>query len=858
MKTFYKFLFVLLPLVLLSLILKRIYFEKSPPIETSGALQSLDMWALQRAYPEKTLPDKGYFQAFEYSKMNLTSEADNSGSGWEAIGPLNIGGRTLSIAINPVNGNTIYAGSASGGLWKSYTGGVGETAWENVPTGFPVLGVSSIAISHADTNIIYIGTGEVYGYQNANGGMVDRITRGSYGIGILKTTNNGLSWTKSLDWSYDQSRGVQIVKINPLNSNVVWAGTTEGTYVSYNAGANWNLINNTIMVTDIAINHLDTGTVFIACGNLGSSGNGIYRTTNSGSNWERLTNGLPGFYGGKVLLSMYQSSPNVIFASIGFGFQNISPTQLCRSVDNGNSWITLSDFNYATYQGWYSHFVGVDPLDSGTVLVGGIDIFKSTDGGRTLSNRSFWNIGYFGRTPIGGPEGPPNYSHADHHVIVYDPFDHNKVYFGNDGGVFRSTDGGETFEACNGGYQTAQLYQGFSSAKDDSLFALGGMQDNGSGIYDGQQAWIKIIGGDGCWTGINGRNKDTIYGSYQFLNMLSSINGGAGFYTMGPSTGYSTAFVAPFILGNVNPQIIYAGRSVVFKTTNAGELWELTNGGAALDGSNPVFTMTISKTDDDVLYAATAPLFSRARLFKTVNGGQTWSDITGILPDRFISDVAIDQANENNVYCTVSGFGSSHLFKSTNGGISWIDNNNGLPDVPTSAVIVDPFNNDHIYIGNDLGVYISTTAGANWSEFQTGITDVAAVYDLSISESNRKIRAVTHGKGVFERYLQSNTVGIKNTSSVIEDFHLHQNYPNPFNPTTNIDFTIPKDGNVKLSLYDIEGKLVSTISDEFRTAGYYSVKLNATNLSSGVYYYKAEFNNGLSSAFLVKKMVVLK
>jgi len=855
---------LILKFLILFLILIISFFIFRPPekepLKTSGALQSLDMWAMQRAYPEKTIPDAGYFQSYDYSKRYLANETDNSSSyQWKPIGPLNISGRTLALAFNPVNGNTIYAGSASGGLWRSYTGGVGAAAWNYVATGFPVLGVSSIAVSNSDTSTIYLGTGEVYGYQNTNGGMVNRITRGSYGIGILKSTNHGLNWTKSLDWSYNQSRGVQVIKINPLNVNTIWAGTTEGTLVSYNAGANWNPVNNIKMVTDIAINPIDTSIVFIACGNLSSPENGIYRTINSGNNWLRLTNGLPVSYGGKALLAMYKSSPNIIFASIGFGFQNNSPTLLCKSINNGDTWTTVSDLNYAAYQGWFSHFVGVNPVDSSKVIVGGIDIFTSVTGGTNLMQKSYWNSGYPGRTPIGGPEGPPHFSHADHHAVEFHPTDPTIIYFGNDGGVFRSTDGGETFESCNGGYQSTQFYPGFSSAPIDSLFAIGGMQDNGSAIYDGDYAWIRIIGGDGCWTGINRRNKDTLYGSYQFLNMLTSLNGGQNFHTIGPPTGYSTAFVAPFVLGNVNPQIIYAGRSVVFKTTNAGESWDIKNNGLPLDGNNPSFTMAISKSNDNILYLATAPLFSRARIFRTTDGGDNFMDITGIIPDRFITDLAIDPLNNNTIYCTVSGFGSPHIFKSTDAGGIWISISNNLPDVPTSSVIIDPLFSNHIYIGNDLGVYLSTNSGSQWQEFQTGISDASIVMDLSISEADKKVRAVTHGKGIFERFLHSITVRMNNISESAENFQLKQNYPNPFNPETTIEYILRTKSEVRLTIYNLLGEQVRTLVNKQQSPGKFFVKWNGKNdndeaVPSGIYFYSITTENFSST----KKMLLIK
>jgi hypothetical protein len=290
-------------------------------VRTSGAMEALDFWSTSRAYPNRVIPDVGHYAAFEHSQQYLQGEVDHPASvePWRPIGPHNIGGRTISIAFNPLNPNTVYAGSAGGGLWRSYAGGVGIDAWDYVSTGFPVLGVNSIAVAPNDSNIIYIGTGEVYGYQNSIGGLTIRTTRGSYGIGILKTTDAGLTWSKSLDWAYNQTRGVQAIRINPLNPNAVWAATTEGTYKSLDAGLTWTQVHNVIMANDLAINPLDTNIVFAACGNLGSLGHGIYRTTDGGATWLQLTAGLPATFGGKAQLAIYQSSPNMIFASIGNG-----------------------------------------------------------------------------------------------------------------------------------------------------------------------------------------------------------------------------------------------------------------------------------------------------------------------------------------------------------------------------------------------------------------------------------------------------------------------------------------------------------------------------------------------------------
>jgi photosystem II stability/assembly factor-like uncharacterized protein len=818
-------------------------------------MEALDFWSASRAYPNRMIPDVGYYAAFKNSRQHLRGEVDLSSAvePWQPIGPHNIGGRTLSVAFNPLNPNTVYAGSASGGLWRSHTAGVGADAWDYVSTGFSVLGVNSIAIAPNDSNVIYIGTGEVYGYQNSIGGLTIRTTRGSYGIGILKTTDGGLTWSKSLDWSYNQRRGVQAVRINPQNPTIVWAATTEGTYRSLDAGSTWSQVHNVIMANDLAINPLDPNIVFVACGNLGCLGHGIYRTTDGGTNWLQLAGGLPATFGGKGQLAMYQSSPNVIFASIGNGSSSGAGTWLCKSTDNGDTWTIVSTQDYSTYQGWFAHFVGVNPVDSSKVICGGVNLWKSTTGGTNLQQKSFWFLWFFGVPPPGGPEGPPDYSHADHHAIAYHPTDPDIIYFGTDGGVFRTTDGGETFEGRNGGYQTTQFYNGFSSAFSDSLLSIGGLQDNATAIYEGTVAWRRVIGGDGCWTAIHSSNPNIMYGTSQNLSINKSTNRGNTWSNISPPSG-ATSFAAPYVLSPSNPLIMYAGRDRVFKSTQGGGNWVATNNNQVLDG-NPAISMGIASTSSDTVYVGTAPVFSRARIFVTTNGGTSWQDITDTLPDRYPVDIAVDPTNSAKVYVAFSGFGTSHLFRTENAGQTWTDIGLTLPDVPTSSVVVDPIYSDHIYVGNDIGVYVSTDDGSSWQEFQQGMPDATVVMDLSISLANRTLRAATHGSGVFERDLLGETTAISEDSQIVSEFRLEQNYPNPFNPTTKIRFRLP-DGKifVSLKIYDLVGQEVAILVNEQKQSGDYEAVWDASDKPSGVYIYRLKAG-GFSEA---RKLLLLR
>ena len=198
----------------------------------SESMEALDLWTTQRSYPHKDISPDAFYKAFILAQTQLREAPAVAGDEWRSIGPTNFSGRMISIALNPLNGNTVYAGAASGGLWRSRTGGLGGD-WQRVATGFPVLGVNAIAIHPTDSNTMYIGTGEVYRYLGSTGGIVIRTTRGSYGMGILKTTNGSVTWTKSLDWSYNQQRGVQAIRISPQNHRTLFAAQPENTVVRW-------------------------------------------------------------------------------------------------------------------------------------------------------------------------------------------------------------------------------------------------------------------------------------------------------------------------------------------------------------------------------------------------------------------------------------------------------------------------------------------------------------------------------------------------------------------------------------------------------------------------------------------------
>ncbi|NNE29737.1 MAG: T9SS type A sorting domain-containing protein [Saprospiraceae bacterium] len=778
--------------------------------EQSGAFDAMNQFSRMRAYPEKEIPSKGYFQEWRAAEERLVPAAEQRNSDpWEAIGPHNIAGRALCTAINPQNNNTLYLGTASGGLWRSYNKGKG-VSWQQVETGYPLLGVGAIEFAPFDSSVIYLGTGEVYNALESGNGAAYRPTRGTYGMGILKSTDGGNTWSHSLDWTYEQQRGVWQVKVAPSNPNIVYAATTHGTYKSTDAGDNWTQVHDVIMAMDLEVHPSNPNIVFVGCGNLGSPGHGIYRTLDGGASWTKAGNPLPAFFGGKAMLDIAPSDPDVVYASIGNSTSGSNGASwLCRSQDGGDSWQVVNQEDYSRWQGWFSHDVAVHPVNEDFIMVVGIDIWRSYNGGQTLTKQTVGGVA-FGTPAIGFPDGPSDFSHSDHHDIIFDPSETNTIYFANDGGLYGSFDGGNNFESLNGGLQTTQFYNGVSVSQSQSDHFVGGLQDNSTVIYRNDLAWTRVIGGDGSWTAWNPIDADNLYGSAQYLFVARSQDGADSFQGVEPPEfgGESTVFIAPYILSPSNPNTLFAGRSHLYISYDRGDSWAFANGGEPLNG-DPIFALECSPTHDNMVYAATAPLNSRPSVFASTNGGSSFADITGNLPDRYINDLTVDPNGPSTTFAVMGGFGSGHVFRTTGHNGVWVDLTGDLPDVPTSAVIVDPLNSDHIYVGNDLGVYFSSDGGQTWEDFNDGISDGCLIMDLKIHESDRLLYVGSHGKGAYKREL----VPIEDvaTSDLPGEVKIINIFPNPIIDHFSIQMELASKADISVVLFDGSGKKISVV-----------------------------------------------
>jgi hypothetical protein len=852
-----KYLFVFV----LTVVIGTSYFvltkEEIPQKKNRKGLISFDWWYDQRALPGNIIQPDGLGKAFQYTQQRMLAfkKASNE-EPWQSIGPDNIGGRVLSLAFDPDSSNVLWAGSASGGLWRSSTGGAGADAWDFVNTGFNVLSVSTIAINPSNPNEMYIGTGEISGYELGLVGTPG--ARTTYGLGIVKSNDRGKTWSATgLTWLFSQNRSVQKIVINPKNPKTIFAATSEGTYRSYNSGTSFVRVDSTLMAMDVALNPVDKSIVYTACGQRNTAPNpGLYQSKNGGTTFVKLAAGLPATNFGRTSLALSPSNPATIFASVADASTH-GTLGLYRTTNSGSTWELMSTTNYMSGQGWYNNVAAVHPANPNIVITAGLDAYKSINGGSTLTQKSYWYKGNEGVIPPGGIEGSDNtYAHADHHAVVFDPKNANRIFFGNDGGIFESTDGGETFIGRNGGFVTTQFYNGFANAETDSLIALGGLQDNGTVKYQGGSSWNKVYGGDGGWCAVDPKNPKVLYEEYVNLAIAKSTDGGTNWTNIFSPVSSDTAnFIAPFVLSPSNGQILYAGAEKIHRSTDAGATWTATNNNTALNSASAT-CLAVSYTSSDTVIAGTGrrqnPLFE---LFYTTNGGTTWSKTASATPNRYPTDVAFDPSNSKIAYATFSGYGSPHVYKSADAGKTWSNISANLPDLPVQSVCVDPENPTDLYVGTDLGVYRSINGGASWDPWFEGMP-YAMILDVSVSKKDRRLRAATFGNGIYQRKLRPKQIlGVQLTDAHVPSAYLlSQNYPNPFNPATRMNFEIPISGDVLLKIYDASGKEVATLVNERKEPGTYSVQWNASQYASGTYFAKMTAGNFIST----KKLMLVK
>lgn len=707
---------------------------------------------------------------------------------WQFLGPGNVGGRTRVLLIDPDQPNIMYAAGVSGGVWKTTTAGA---RWEPIGDQMINIAVNSMAMHPADRNILYAGTGEGYFREEQRGtGLPLR------GNGIFVTRDAGATWTRLGSTAGEDFHWVNDLVISTHDPSRIYAATRTGVWRSTDAGETWSRIFATAVkggCLDLAWRGDTEGDfLFASCGTFEQAG--VHRTKNGEADapWETVL-AEPDM--GRTTLAIAPSNPSIVYAlsaSNQSGTQHQGLHAVYRSDQNGDAGSWGARVTYESTQkhaammltnarvalastcnpsaadqfitmGWYCNTISVDPLDPERVWVGGVDLFRSDDGGRTWGVASYWWAG-----------GSQAYVHADQHAIVFHPKYDGKanrtVYFANDGGVFRTDDAlaatghgvdsvcsashsSMQFVPLNNSFGVTQFYHG--AVFPDGRQFIGGTQDNGTiiGSVDaGPDAWLHVLGGDGAFVAVDQTDPRFVYAESQFGNFAYSETGGTAFRRVG-RPGDDFAFVTPFVLDPNRQARIWIGGRRLWRSETRGSKWtaastplpaQLSAIAVAPGNSNRV----IAGTNEGHILGTPQAL--------SATSATAW---TVVKPrDGFVSSIAFEPYDPSVVYATYAGFGGAHVWRSLDGGATWtsIDGSGdgALPDIPVHSIAVDPRRRERLYLGTDLGVFVSIDDGRTWAVENTGFA--AAVTEwvtIGAGQNGPAIYAFTHGRGAWRAEL---------------------------------------------------------------------------------------------------------
>lgn len=671
----------------------------------------------------------------EYPEMDISNQRRNSPNGaWSQLGPVNLPsngtgqpnglGRTSCITFHPTNPSTIYVGTPAGGFWSSTDYGV---SWIESSIGLTRLGVSSIVVDPSTPNIIYAGTG-------------DRDGGDTPGYGVWRSIDGGVSWAPRNTTM--GNRPTYEILMHPADPNTLICSTPGRIWRSTNAGTNWtSTYSGAENFKDIAFKPGDPNIVYAAS-------NDFYRSTDNGQTWLQITSGLPTGIS-RFAIATTTADPNLVYLIAG---SSTSFVGFYRSTDSGLNFSTRSTTpNILGYdvtggtgsQAWYDLVALGDPNNANHITIGGINLWESNDGGTSWTIVSHW-VGSGGNPPV----------HADQHELEYSPHT-GHLWNGNDGGVYYSTDAGNTWPELSNGLAIAQVYKIGQSQQTKDL-VINGYQDNGTAIYRGASGWWTEIGGDGMECIIDYSDENYMYGSLYYGDIRRSTNNGISFGNITSSISETGGWVTPFTLHPTDPNTMLVGMKNMWRSTNVKAATPSFTQISALPGTSNITDIAISPSDPNIVYISRAGSSNFFRSNNAMGASPTWTDLDASLPTTGQPmDIEIDPTDPTHVWIALG----TNIYESVNSGTSWTDISTNLPSLTAHTIVYDKRStNDALYIGMDVGVYYKDNSSTNWIPFSAGlpnveISELEIYYDPECA-GNDMLRAGTYGRGLWESDLR--------------------------------------------------------------------------------------------------------
>ena len=742
---------------------------------------------------------------YSYSPSSGSSDDTPVLNSWKSLGPEEAmdgcygvvgNGRVNKVRVDPNNSSILFAATPGGGIWKSANGQPWKQLCSDTLATFgtapndtiPNIGMSDIAIDYNNSDILYAASGDHDAFDN-------------YSVGIYKSIDGGESWSLSYNandgafgnWSaaaegwgigqhpYEQDSKLNFtisrILISPDDSNKIIASTRKGILYTENAGNTWAMATKSDdsdlddEFHDIEFKPGDSNVAYA-----GAEG-GFWKSVDGGISWTESA--LPNSAGAnRTAIAVAESEPSWVYLISSAG--NGGLHNLYKSEDSGDSWSIINSSNAGGHpnllcgslngvcnggQGFYDLCIAVSPVNADSIFVGGVNLWNSPDGGATWNQIGHWFDGQV-----------PEHIHADHHGLT---FNGETLIIANDGGVYESTDG-VTFNNTSQGLVNGQIYS-MGLAQDTLGMLSWGLQDNATQLRIDNRITTFPGGGDGFETevwGNSNHNDNGIASDDEFL-AYRSVQTGLFYRTVNETvsaygnwtncypeenslrntriaraTGAAGTvdepgqWQTPFLADPESPNHIFIGKTLIYESIDYGQNWNALpciglNAGGALNH------IEISWLDENYIYAA-----RHNQIFSSSDGGLTFNDVTGAdLPNKWITDIEVDDANPERVFITMGTYTSGEkVYVSDDAGQNWSEMSDGIPDIPVNCILYREGYTNEIYIGTDIGVYAWDADETEWVDFNLDMPNVI-VSDIRIQNSTSQIYAATYGRGVWKAQL---------------------------------------------------------------------------------------------------------